>query len=233
MSGHNKWAQIKHKKAITDAKKGKAFSKLAKAISVAARGNPDPKTNFRLKGEIDKARAANMPSDNIERAIRRVSEKGSLELTEILLEIIGPGNTGILVTAITDNSNRTINEIRQLIQRLGGHMAGQGSVSWMFAKSGVIRLPVVADETLQLAAIDNGADDVRIEDGSTTITTRPENLERLRSALERQDAEASIEFLPTTFVPVSDPSDSAKLEASLEALDEQDDVQDVFTNADY
>ncbi len=234
MSGHSKWAQIKHKKAIADAKKGKVFGKLAKAIAVAARGNPDPATNLRLKGEIDRARAANMPSDNIERAIRRVSDKDSPDLSEILLEILGPGNAGLLVSAITDNSNRTIGEIKQIIQKNGGRLAGQGSVSWMFAKSGVIRLPAGPDaESIQLEAIDKGADDVRTDDGMIVILTRPEKLETVRSALGRHDAEAALEFVPTTLVPLPDPKDQQALEGLFSALDEHDDVQDVFTNADY
>lgn len=236
MSGHNKWAQIKHKKAITDAKRGKMFGKMGRAISIAARENPDPSTNLRLKGEIDRARAQNMPNDNIERAIRRVNDKDSAALTEILLELIGPGNAGIIVTAITDNSNRTISEIRQLATRLGGRMAGQGSVVWMFAKTGIIRIISPNDpENIQLSAIENGADDVRVEDGNIIITTRPEMFEKIKRALLSlaPNLEGIIEFAPNTLIPITESSQQKKLEELLDALDEQDDVQDIFTNAEY
>lgn len=182
MSGHNKWAQIKHKKAVVDARKGKVFGKLARAIAIAARDNPDPSTNLRLKGEIERAREVNMPSDNIERAIRRVSDKNAASLGEVRLELIGPGNAALIITAITDNSNRTINELKQLVAKMGARMTGQGSVAWMFQKK-----------------------------------VTPSGLEYFRS-------------VP---LPVTDPADQAALERLLEALDEHDDVQDVFTNAEY
>lgn len=182
MSGHSKWSQIKHKKGIADAKKGALFGKLARAISVAARGNPDPTTNVRLKSEIDRARAVNMPSDNIERAIRRVSDKDTASLIEVQLELIGPGGVGIIATGITDNSNRTINEVKQVASKLGAHMAGQGSVAWMF---------------------------------------------------KREATPEGVQFTPTTTIPLTDPADQQKLERLLEGLDELDDVQDLFTNAEY
>lgn len=156
MSGHNKWAQIKHKKAITDAKKGVAFGKLARAITVAARGNPDPATNVRLKAEVDRARAANMPIDNIERAIRRISDKDSNTLSDLQLELIGPGSIAIIAKAITDSSNRTINEIKQLCSRMGARLVNPGSVSWMFTISNGVYTPQhtvrISDEPVQVQA---------------------------------------------------------------------------------
>jgi YebC/PmpR family DNA-binding regulatory protein len=233
MSGHSKWSQIKHKKGIADAKKGATFGKISRAISIAARDNPDPSSNLRLKAEIERARAVNMPSDNIERAIKRVADKSAAALTEIQLELIGPGSAAIVVNAITDNSNRTINELKQIATRAGAHLAGQGAVSWMFKKAGIIRLRDGADEALQLTAIDAGADDVQTDDGSVVVLTAPEKLQAVREALGDAVISASVELHPTTLTPVSDRQQQGQLEALLEALDEHDDVQDVFTNADY
>ncbi len=134
MSGHSKWSQIKHKKALADSKKGKAFGKLAQAISMAARANPDPAKNLRLKGEIERARAVNMPNESIQRAIRRVSEKDASALVDIQLEFIGPENSAIIVSAITDNSNRTIGDLKKIAASFGVHMVGRGAVLWMFQK---------------------------------------------------------------------------------------------------
>ena len=174
MSGHNKWAQIKHKKAITDAKKGKVFSKFVRLISIAARGNPDPKTNARLKSVIDNARAVNMPNENIERAIKKVSDKDSAQLEELQLEALGPGGAALIITAISDNRNRTIGEIKTLLMKLDAKLVNQGSLAWMFTKSGT-------------------------------------------------------EWVATSPLTLSE-DDSAKLEKIMEALDDHDDVQDVFTN---
>ncbi len=135
MAGHSKWAQIKRKKAVADAQRGAVFGKLSRAISVAARGNPDPTTNLRLKGEVDRARAANMPADSIERAIRRVAEKDAAAFTEIQLEFIGPGGAAIVATGITDSTNRTLNEMRQLAVHHGIRMVGRGGASWAFRKT--------------------------------------------------------------------------------------------------
>jgi len=233
MSGHSKWSQIKHKKGIADAKKGVAFGKIARAISIAARDNPDPSSNLRLKAEIERAHAVNMPGDNIERAIKRVTDKNASALVEIQLELIGPGGAAVVVNAITDNSNRTINELRQIATKAGAHLAGQGAALWMFKKSGVIRLREGADESLQLSAIDAGADDVQVQDGSVVVTTTPEKIGVVRSALGDAVVSASIELLPTTWTPVTDPHQQQQLESLLELLDEHDDVQGVFTNADY
>jgi YebC/PmpR family DNA-binding regulatory protein len=132
MAGHSKWAQIKRKKAVTDAQRSKVFSRLARGITVAARGNPDPAKNQRLKTEMERARAANMPADNIERAIRKVADKESVQLKELEIAFIGPGGAGVRAHAITDNSNRTINELRQLAIHAGVRMVEPGAVAWMF-----------------------------------------------------------------------------------------------------
>jgi YebC/PmpR family DNA-binding regulatory protein len=147
MSGHNKWAQIKHKKAVTDAQRSKVFSRLARGITVAARGNPDPATNQRLKTEVDRARAANMPTDNIERAIRKVADKDSAQLKELAVAFIGPGGAGVRAHAISDNSNRTINELRQLAMHAGARLVEPGAVAWMFNEQNpvTVTLPEPAD----------------------------------------------------------------------------------------
>lgn len=233
MSGHSKWSQIKHKKGIADAKKGVVFGKMAQAISVAARDNPDPSSNLRLKAEIERARAVNMPNENIERAIKRVSDKSAATLTEIQLELIGPGSAAIIVNAITDNSNRTINELKQIATKAGARLAGQGAVSWMFKKMGVIRLRPGSDDALQLVAIDAGADDVQVEDDAVTILTPPELLPSVRSALGDAATSSEVELVPTSWAPVADAQQQQHLEALLAALDDHNDVQNVVTNADY
>ncbi len=142
MAGHSKWAQIKRKKAVTDAQRGKAFSRLSRAITVAARNNPDPETNQRLKTEIERARAANMPADNIERAVRKVTEKDAAQLKELQIAFIGPGGAGIRAYAITDSSNRTINELRQLATHAGVRMVEPGAVAWMFNEQNPVTVPL-------------------------------------------------------------------------------------------
>lgn len=136
MSGHSKWSQIKHKKGAADQKKGILFGKLAKAISVVARSNPDPRTNLRLRSAIEQARSFDMPNDNIERLLKKASDKSQAELYEIVLEAFGPGGVGIIITAVTDNKNRAIGNIRTLLSKNGVQLSGQGSVLWMFRKEG-------------------------------------------------------------------------------------------------
>jgi len=232
MSGHSRWSQIKHKKAIADAKKGKIFGKLARAISIAARGNPDPSTNLRLRGEIDRARAVNMPGENIDRAISRVSDAGTAALAELQVELIGPGNAAVIVSAITDNSNRTIGELKQLATKHGAHLAGQGAVAWMFRKVGVIHLPADAGEDLQLRAIDAGADDVVASPESTVVYTSPERFHDVKTALKDAVTSSDVELIASTPLTIEDGGTREQLLAFLDALDEHDDVQDVVTNAD-
>lgn len=160
MSGHSKWSQIKHKKGIADAKKGAAFGKLARAISVAARGNPDPSKNIRLKEEIARARAANMPSESIERAISRFADKDAEGLKDVRVAFIGPGGAGILAHAITDNSNRTINELKQLAAHAGFRMAEANAVAWMFNPENPVKTPVPSpDDRQRLESFLNALDE--------------------------------------------------------------------------
>ncbi len=233
MSGHSKWSQIKHKKALVDAKKGRVFSKLGRAIAVAARDNPDPNKNLRLKGEIDRARAVNMPNDTIERAIKRFTDKASAQLAEVQLEYIGPGSASIIVLAITDNTNRTISELKLLAAKLGARPTGQGALLWRFKRLGVIRLPANTPEAIQLKAIDAGAEDVRADADGVTIYTAPELLDQIRSRVEVPAESFGVEFVPTISTQIHTPEEQEQLQRILEALDDHDDVQDVFTDADY
>jgi len=155
MSGHNKWAQIKHKKAITDQKKGQAFSKISREITVAARGNPDPRTNYKLKTVIDKARMLNMPHDNIERAIKRVSDHGQAALEEMEFDAIGPGGAAIIITVITDSRNRTLNELKILMGHLGLKSVAPGSLKWMMQSP----LTLSPDDTAKLMHIMESLDE--------------------------------------------------------------------------
>jgi YebC/PmpR family DNA-binding regulatory protein len=235
MAGHSKWAQIKRKKAVADAKRGALFGKLARAISVAARGNPDPATNLRLKGEVERARAVNMPADSIDRAIRRVTEKESATLEEVTIEIVGPAGSAIIAQGITDNTNRTVHEVKQLATKHGARMAGEGSLLWMFRVTGIIRIPIAGQDeaALQLAAIDAGATDVSLIDGFLVVACEPADFERVRGALPAPASEATLELIPTTTTPLPSPADQEKLGALMDALDDLEDIQHVFTNADY
>jgi YebC/PmpR family DNA-binding regulatory protein len=231
MSGHSKWSQIKHKKALADSKKGKVFGKLAQAISIAARANPDPSKNLRLKGEIERARAVNMPNESIERAIRRTTDKDAAALSEIQVELIGPASAAIIVSAITDNSNRTINDLKKLAATFDAHMAGQGAVSWMFKKTGIIELPAASSEEVQLMAIDAGADDVAVASDSVLVYTSPEAFQRVKDALGASVVSSRLELISSTPLEIPDEHEKEKLIGLLEAIDELDDVQDVVTNA--
>lgn len=233
MSGHSKWSTIKRKKAAIDAKRGDLFGKFSRAISIAARDNPDPETNNQLRDVIQRARAANMPSGNIERAIKKVSDKDSASLVEVQLEFIGPSDAAIIVSGITDNSNRTISELRKEASAHNGRMVNQGSVSWMFKKAMVIRARKDTDVAAQqLSVIDAGADDV-IEDTDELLVIAPvERAESVRSALDETLIDSSLSFVPLTPQTLSDENDLQKLQTLLQALDDHDDVQDVVTNID-
>jgi YebC/PmpR family DNA-binding regulatory protein len=229
MAGHSKWAQIKRKKAVADARRGALFGKLARAISVAARGNSDPSSNLRLKAEVERAHAANMPSDSIERAIRRVSGVSEIILTEYQAEFIGPGGVGILALGITDNQNRTLTDLKLLAAEHHARPAGLGSVAWMFRRMGVVRFRAPPNpDMLQLAAIDAGADDVQQDGEDTIVLSPPDRTERIR--MLAPEAHVELTMLPTSTVALA-PDDAVRLSAFVEALDAHDDVQEVFTNS--
>ena len=238
MSGHSRWSQIKRQKGVADARRGQLFTKLTREIIVAARqGGSDPESNPRLRLAVQRARDYNMPIDSIERAIKRAS--GQVEgtaLTEIVFEGYSPGGAAILVQALTDNRNRTLAEVRNTFTRGGGSLGEAGSVSWLFEPKGllVIDADQVDAEELALSAIDVGADDVKIEGSSVEIYTKPEDLETVRKALEPDFVISSAELSqsPKAAVKLDDKAalQALKLLDKLEGLDE---VQHVFTNADF
>lgn len=238
MSGHSKWAQIKHKKAITDQKRGQIFGKLVKNIAVSARDNPDPKTNMRLKSAIDQARAVNMPNDNIERVLKKIRDRSQAQFYELSLEAFGPGGVALIISVITDNKNRTISDLRLLLSRTGGRLADEGSVIWMFKKLGVVNLDMTAipqaerDDT-QLKVLRFPVLDIVDEADCLRILTNPEDLYSVKNSLDQIGLHAtsvSLEYIPPTTVALSEPATKETLEKLLDALDENDDVQNVFSN---
>jgi YebC/PmpR family DNA-binding regulatory protein len=238
MSGHSKWAQIKRQKGVTDARRGQLFTKLGREITVAVReGGPNPEANFRLRLTIQKARDKNMPSENIERAIKRGSgELGAAGLSEIIIEGYGPHGIAVLVEALTDNRNRTLQEVRSLFSRHGGSLGASGSVAWIFDTTGIITVETdgVNAEELAMAAIDAGADDVKEEKGYLEIHTTPQNLELVRKAVEqiKPPVSAEVQRVAKQTV-VLDEQQAIQTLKLLDHLEELDDVQHVSANLDY
>ncbi len=240
MSGHSKWSTIKHKKGAADAKRGKLFSKLARAIIVAAReGGPDPAANLALQNAIEKARSYSMPKENIERAIARGSgAEGDGDAFEpIVYEGYGPTGVALIVEALTDNRNRTASEVRHIFSKHDGTLGGSGSVAWLFERRGVVTVAAegVDEDELLLAAADGGADDVLRDGASFEITCAPESLSSVRAAVEAAGFSvdsAEVTMLPKTTVTVDDEAAARKVLRLVDALEENDDVQDVFANFD-
>ena len=238
MSRHSKWAKIKHDKGASDAKRGQLFTKFGRAISVAAKQGPDPATNFRLRMAIDAARAGSMPKDTIERAISRGSGvSGEVQIEEVLYEGFGPGGAAVIIEGTSDNKNRTTANIRHLFDKHGGKLGASGSVVWMFERRGVIRVarPSAGADELALSFIDLGALDVREEDSELTVFVAPEKFESVKQGIEKKEvavAYAEAEYLPRERLTITDAAVRAKLEVLVLALDEDDDVQNVFTNTD-
>ncbi|MBE0479647.1 MAG: YebC/PmpR family DNA-binding transcriptional regulator [Dehalococcoidia bacterium] len=239
MSGHSKWAQIKRQKGAADAKRGQLFTKLGKEISIAVRrGGADPAANPHLRLAIEKARDNNMPLENIDRAIKRSSgAQDASNLTEVTLEGYGPGGSAILLQALTDNRNRTLSEVRNVLSRNGGNLAESGSVSWIFEARGV--LAVEADkmpaEELALLAIDAGAEDVKVYDSTVEVHTEPQDLEFMRGSLEGRGlhvSSAELLQVPKTVITLDEKSALQSLKL-LSRLEELEDVNHVFTNADF
>ena len=238
MSGHSKWSSIKHKKAATDAKRGKLFTKLARDITVTARNGADPEVNSALRLAIQKARDNNMPDANVERAIQRATGGGDgAALEEIVYEGYGPGGSAVLIQSVTDNRNRTVADIRVALNRGGGNLAENGAVSWMFDLRGVITVEAegVDPDEIQLAAIEAGADDVSADDSLVEILTGPSDLETVRTALSDAGfAIATSEIAQVAKNPVQlDEQTAGQTLRLLDQLDELDDVSRVYTNADF
>ena len=239
MSGHSKWSSIKHQKGVADARRGQLFTKLTREIIIVVRdGGSNPETNFRLRLAIQKARDNNMPTDNIERSIKKGSgELGGASLTEVVLEGYGPNGIAILVEALTDNRNRTIQEVRNTFSKHGGSLGESGCVAWIFDAKGLITVKTdgLDADDLALNAIDAGADDVKVESGYVEIYTKPEEMEMVRSALEEKKiaiASAELAKVPKTVVPLDEKAAVQTLKL-LDKLEELDDVQHVSSNADF
>jgi YebC/PmpR family DNA-binding regulatory protein len=236
MSGHSKWATIKRKKGAADARRGQMFTKLAREIQLAARGGGDLNFNFRLRLAVDKAKAENMPKDNIERAIRRGAglEEGAGQLEEVTYEGYGPHGVAVLIQTVTDNRNRTVSDIRRALTRSGGSLGESGSVGWLFEPKGYITLPMerLSQDKVFEVALEAGADDVQFGDGSAEIYTVPGDLQTVRQALEdgRLKIEAAeLSMIPKTWVTLP-PADTLQVMNLIENLEELDDVTKVYSN---
>ncbi len=240
MSGHSKWSQIKRQKGVTDNKRGQLFTKLGGELTVAARqGGGDPDANSRLRLAIDRARDANMPKDNIARAIKRGTgeEAGAAMLHEVVYEGYGPGGTAILVETLTDNRNRTVSDVRNVFTKSGGNLGEAGSVAWVFDARALITLDTreTDPEELALQAMESGADDVEVYGGSVEVYADPGELETVRRALAGAGvpvASAEITQVPKNTVTL-DPRKAEQVLRLLDRLDELDDVQRVSSNADF
>jgi len=240
MSGHSKWAQIKHKKAATDVKKGKAFSRLAKEISIAARlGGGDPGGNPRLRTVMEKAKEANMPQENVKRAILKgTGELPGMAYEEVVYEGYGPGGAAIMISTLTDNRNRTVSELRHIITKHGGSMAEAGSVAWVFEKRGYILVDKksVDEDTLMSVALDAGALDMKNDPGEDNyeVITAPGDFSKVKEAVEKAPIPVSlaeITMLPKTTVHLEG-QQAVQMTRLLDLLEDHDDVQNIYSNFD-
>ena len=240
MSGHSKWSTIKHAKGINDARRGRLFTKLTKEIIVAVKqGGGDPESNFKLRMAMQRAKDQNLPGDTIDRAIRRASGEGSdgTQMVETTYEGYGPGGIAILVEALTDNKNRTVSDVRSTLSKSGGNLANAGAVAWQFDQQGVIIAEADADtaEDLALAAIDAGAIDFDTDDGVVSFYSTPSDLEGVREALSAVGASlrsSELSMVPQNTVPI-DEKEAARTLRLLDQLEDLDDVQRVYSNADF
>ena len=239
MSGHSKWSGIKHKKAVVDAQRGKLFSKVIRELTMAARlGGGDPGANPRLRLAVAKAREANLPKDTLEKAIRRgTGDLPGVSYEEVVMEGYGPGGVAILIGALTDNKNRTTAELRSLLTRNGGNLAGAGSVSWLFQQKGMIILNAKGTSEDQLLEIilEAGAEDLKIEGEQATVTTSTQTFEAVKGALEEASITwetADLTMIPTSTVPIHDASQAKQLLALLDILEDHADTQHVYANFD-
>jgi YebC/PmpR family DNA-binding regulatory protein len=238
MSGHSKWATTKHKKAATDAKRGKIFTKIGKEITVAARlGGGDVNGNARLRTAVAKAKSISLPAENIKRAIQKgTGELPGVAYEEIIYEGYGPGGVAVIVESMTDNRNRTVSEIRNIFSKAGGNMGEAGCVSWMFHKKGylVINRAKVDEDKLMTLALDAGAEDMQPEDDNFVITTAPNDFEKVKKALEDAGTSpevAEITMIPQTYVKL-DGKEAQQMLRLVETLEDNDDVQNVYANFD-
>lgn len=241
MSGHSKWSTIKHKKAKTDAQKGKVYTKMAKLIAVAAReGGADPENNAKLKDAIAKAKSNNMPNDNIDRAIKKGSgELGNSVFEQITYEGYGIGGIAVIVETLTDNKNRTAGDVRYTFDKNGGNLGTTGCVSFMFEKKGTILVnndDSVDEDDLMMLALDAGADDFLVSEDGYEITTSPEMFSAICEELQQNNIKtesANIEMIPSNYTLLEDEEQIKKFEKMLDMFDDNDDVQEVYHNAEF
>jgi YebC/PmpR family DNA-binding regulatory protein len=239
MSGHNKWSMIKHKKGKTDAQRGKIFTKIGREIAVAVKeGGSDPAMNSKLRDVIAKAKTNNMPNENVMRSIKKAAgEMGSVNYEEITYEGYAPGSVAVIVDVVTDNRNRTAAEIRHIFDKSGGSLGATGCVGWMFDRKGIIaveRTTNIDEDELMMLALDAGAEDFTAQEDVFEIYTDPASFSQVRENLEQQGIEflsAEISMLPQNTVDISDEETIEKIERFLERLDDNEDVQDVYHNA--
>lgn len=234
MSGHSKWSTIKREKGAKDAARGAVFTKLGNAIAIAARAGTDPTTNFALRLAMDKAKAANMPMANIERAVQRVADKNAAQLQELLYEGYGPGGVAILVEVATDNVNRTYPEVRLAFSKHGGNLAEKGAVAFQFDRKGMVRVKGGGDDLL-MQALDAGAEDVQEEGAESVIYTEPTDLAKVRDGLRESGVEileAELTYVPNTTVPVTDKETAGKILRLMDALEDVEEVQTTHVNFD-
>ena len=240
MSGHSKWHSIRHAKGATDKRRGQLFSKLTRAIIVAAReGGPDPDANLALRNAVEKAREASMPKDNIERAIARGSGAGGdgAAYEHVAYEGYGPGGVAVYVEALTDNRNRTAAEVRNIFTKSEGSLGESGSVAWLFERKGVLLVEAegVDEDELTLAAAEGGAEDVELDGSSFQVSSAPEDLHAVREAIEAagiEVASAEISLVPKTTLQIEDEGAARKILRLMEQLEDSDDVQGVYANFD-
>jgi YebC/PmpR family DNA-binding regulatory protein len=240
VSGHSKWSTIKHKKGAADAKRGKLFSKLSRAIMVAAKeGGGDPASNLALQNAIEKARSYSMPKDNIERAIAKGAGEGTdgASFETVVYEGYGPEGVAVIVEALTDNRNRTASEVRHLFTKHGGNLGATGAVAWQFERRGVVLVDAdgVDEDELVLAAADAGADDVSLDGTTFVVSSAPEELTGVRQALEAAGyalESVGLQMVPKTTVAIAEESTAKQVVRLVEGLEENDDVQDVYANFD-
>lgn len=233
MSGHSKWAKIHRGKAVEDAKRGAVFTKLGNAIALAAKNGADPDLNFALRLAIDRAKQANMPSNNIQRAIDRGSGKlGGDQIQEVMYEGYGPGGTAILVECATDNINRTYPAVRLAFTKHGGNIAERGAVAFQFERKGVIRVAGTGEDQL-LNILESGVEDAVEEDDETVVYTNPRELAKVRADLQKKKIEiieAGLSYEPTNTVDINDKATAGKIIRLMETLDDIDDVSETYTN---
>lgn len=238
MSGHSKWSTIKRKKEKTDAQKGKVFTKIGREIAVAVKeGGPDPDNNARLRDMIAKAKANNMPNENITRSIKKASgDMDGVSYEEIVYEGYGPKGVAVIVNALTDNRNRTAGDMRHFFDKFGGNLGTSGCVSFLFDNKGIIiieKTDAINEDDLMMDALDSGAEDFAAEDDFFEITTLPEDVSKVRNALEQkgyQVESAAEEMIPQTMVELTDETDITMMEKLIDHLEDHDDVQEVFHN---